>query len=974
MVANNGGVFYIKKFRNLPVNFSAHFELEGLKVHLPATLAEWVVNISDELLPLASQIISDCELASIPDSSVSFLLPNDLVAAWPEQVARLAKLPPAMPFPLDLRLSAGLGQSGTVISSRWMKVGLSVSLSAVPEIIGLEARFKGQSFRLTDPYWTILKYVEKFNQNKDNPSGQFECWGEIRTLLGENLTKGLTDSFLRSLRVVSADAFTLAFSPDASGSPDVIPRLMRKHPDPSGQCEHGGAANLTGELALLPDDENLFVSRLDALSDGQKIFPLREGTFIAVTPELSSQLSAVKKIRKASKEERRQMVLNPSGVLREMIAGAESDSFTLDFIETDKYSDRVTSLSKWVPPIVPWVKIPPVDWKGSAEPTGGFRIGDKEVTLTHDQVLQSIDKVRQAVASGADTVEIPGGTLVPATDATLKSLQHLRKALADPNPREPKSGLSNATDNLVLVIETNFENDDFCRTQVAPRPGRLGMPYCLSTQPKPHQETGIRWLQEHWIKGSTGCLLADDMGLGKTYQALAFLAWLKEQMNDGVIPPKPLLVVAPVGLLANWEKEQGLHLRHAGIGEPLRAYGSWLKLLKRGSHMGGDATLDTVQMSRAPWILANYEAISDYQLSFGAIQFGAVIFDEAQKIKSPSTAMTSAAKALNSDFVVAMTGTPVENRLADLWCIADTCQPFALKDLKSFSRRFETNPAPETLKALRDNLWQQESDVGVSEPLMLLRRLKTEKLKGLPEKKEHTVRQNMPMRQLQAYRQAISLNDIRGPQGTLGLIQSLRQISLHPGLFDGQGFDPMDSARFAATLEILDKVSKDGEKVLIFIESLEIQAANQLPLLLQRRYRLKELPMVINGSIGTKERQKRVDAFQESSEGFDVMLLSPKAGGVGLTLTAANHVIHLSRWWNPAVEDQCSDRAHRIGQTKDVHIYYPVAIYPEDPERSFDLKLNELMSRKRELSKSMLMPMEFGPDDYDALINLVSKT
>jgi SNF2 family DNA or RNA helicase len=469
-------------------------------------------------------------------------------------------------------------------------------------------------------------------------------------------------------------------------------------------------------------------------------------------------------------------------------------------------------------------------------------------------------------------------------------------------------------------------------------------------------------------------LLADDMGLGKTYQALAFLAWLKEQMNDGVIPQKPLLVVAPVGLLANWEKEQGLHLRHEGIGEPLRAYGSWLKLLKRGSHMGGDATLDTVQMSRAPWILANYEAISDYQLSFGAIQFGAVIFDEAQKIKSPSTAMTSAAKALNADFVVAMTGTPVENRLADLWCITDTCQPFALKDLKSFSQRFETNPTPETLKTLRDHLWQKESEVGVSEPLMLLRRLKTEKLKGLPEKKEHTVQQNMPVRQLEAYRQAISLNDIRGPQGTLGLIQSLRQISLHPGLFDGQGFDPADSARFAATLDILDRVSKQGEKVLIFIESLEIQAANQLPLLLQRRYQLKELPMVINGSIGTKERQKRVDAFQENRQGFDVMLLSPKAGGVGLTLTAANHVIHLSRWWNPAVEDQCSDRAHRIGQTKNVHIYYPVAIFPEDPERSFDLKLNELMSRKRELSKSMLMPMEFGKDDYDALLIAVGKT
>ena len=185
----------------------------------------------------------------------------------------------------------------------------------------------------------------------------------------------------------------------------------------------------------------------------------------------------------------------------------------------------------------------------------------------------------------------------------------------------------------VLVIETNFDGEDFCRVKVSPRPGQRGLPYGLLTAPKPHQETGILWLQDHWIQGSKGCLLADDMGLGKTYQALGFLAWINEQMNDGAIPRKPLLVVAPVGLLANWEKEHGSHLRHGGLGEPLRAYGSWIKFLKRGSHVGGTASLDTAELSRATWILANYEAISEYQISFGAIEFGAVIFDEAHDIE-----------------------------------------------------------------------------------------------------------------------------------------------------------------------------------------------------------------------------------------------------------------------------------------------------------------------------------------------------
>lgn len=950
------------------MTISAKLQVDGLRVDLDRPLTEWAAAAPEAILPLAAQLLSDCEAAGALAQGTSFVLPNALVADWPEGVARLAKLPPALPFPLDLRLSAGLGQPGSKISTRWLKVGAAIPLSATPQLRGLVADFKGQSFRLTNPQWDVLRLVDEFNQLSDDPRAQFEKWASIRERLGDQRVAGLTDTFLRSLRVIPADSFTLSFVAGGAGGPTFVPRLMRRRYDETGQDAAGGTGTPTGELALVPEDEELFVDRLDCLADGQTVFPLRDGTFIALTPELAAQLTAVKKVRRAGVEQRRQMVLNPSGVLREMLAGEEGDQQPLDFIETDKYSDRVTTLAAWVPPLVPWVRIPPIDWKGSAAPVGGVRIGDQEITLKHEEVAPAIQQVREAMAAGRDTVEIVGGTLVSASEATVKTLQQLDKALREPLPKVPKPEEDDRS-NLVLVIETNFEGEGFSRVKVPPRPGQPGLPYGLVTAPKPHQETGVSWLQQHWVQGSKGCLLADDMGLGKTYQALAFLAWVHEQMNDGLIPRKPLLVVAPVGLLANWEREQSIHLQSGGLGEPLRAYGSWIRLLKRGSHVGGTAALDTTQLSRATWVLANYEAISEYQLSFGAIDFGVVIFDEAQKIKSPSTAMTSAAKALNVDFVIGMTGTPVENRLADLWCIADTCQPGALKDLKSFSQRFEVSPTPETLKTLRDHLWQQESAVGKTEPLMMLRRLKVEKLKGLPEKHEHVMRRDMPERQLAAYRQAIALNDLRGPQGTLGLIQSLRQISLHPGLFDAKGFDPEDSARFAATVEILDRVHKSGEKALVFIESLEIQSATQLPLLLQRRYGLPQAPMVINGAVGTAERQRRVDAFQANTTGFDVMLLSPKAGGVGLTLTAANHVVHLSRWWNPAVEDQCSDRAYRIGQTKDVHIYYPMAIDPSRPDDSFDMKLNELMGRKRDLSRTMLMPMEFVKEDYEMLLS-----
>jgi SNF2 family DNA or RNA helicase len=244
-------------------------------------------------------------------------------------------------------------------------------------------------------------------------------------------------------------------------------------------------------------------------------------------------------------------------------------------------------------------------------------------------------------------------------------------------------------------------------------------------------------------------------------------------------------------------------------------------------------------------------------------------------------------------------------------------------------------------------------------------------LKGLPKKYEHPEKVAMPARQREAYQRALAMRELSGPEGTLGMIHALRRVSLHPLLLDGgAGSDELrieDSARFIAAIGFLDRIAEAGEKCLIFLESLDLQEADQLPLMLKRRYGLARLPMVINGEVTTEDRQRRVNTFQEET-GFDVMLLSPKAGGVGLTLTAANHVIHLSRWWNPAVEDQCSDRVYRIGQRRDVHIYYPLAVLPEAPDRSFDTQLQLLMERKRALARNLLAAPTFNRDDYDELL------
>jgi hypothetical protein len=934
-----------------------------IQFQLPQSLDLWAGTANGDNLALAARLLADCEFAQIDSSETVIPLPVKLVAAWPEALAVSAGLPRNCPFGCDLRLSSGLGQTGTTLSVRWLKPSTSVPLSQAPLIDGLMISLGIHNFRLHEPYFSVLELVEEFNEaGKSDPQEQFRIWAHIRATLGESAVGNVTDSFLRIFRVTSADSLTFSITTDAHGDLQIDPVLLTS--------QFNTDDGTTGKVrALLESEEATLISRLENLSSGASSFPLSNGTYVVVDERLQKALEAVKALRKASPEERKRAVLHPEAVIAEMM-GEDNDTQSLPpvFIETETYSERVLDVAEWVPPIVPWIKVESQQWLPAD--TFGFRVGGAEIALTETDLESAIQQVQAAIDKGEKTALVNGHN-VPATAETVASLTDLKEAITSRKEASLKGEKSKISKN-VLIIQTNFEDSDFVHTSVSNRPGTVGLPDSLKTQPKQHQIDGLTWLQSHWTAGSVGALLADDMGLGKTFQALAFLAWVKEQMHAGIIEKRPILIVAPVGLLRNWEAEHALHLSAPGLGDVVRAYGDHIKFLKKGSHKQGNVGLDSAQLSTADWVLANYEAISDYQLTFGAIKFSCAVFDEAQKIKTPSARMTHAAKGLNTDFVLAMTGTPVENRLADLWCISDVVQPSCLGSIKEFSAKYEAVDSTEAIKGLREKIWQEESEIQNKPPQLMLRRLKNEKLKGLPAKYEHVIRKEMPAEQAQAYSHAIALKQIKGPQGTLGTIQALRAVSLHPDLYHGtsQDLSPEKSARFLVALDVLDKCYELNEKALVFLESLELQSGDQLPLILQQRYKLSKLPLVINGEVNTSTRQDRVDDFQSRS-GFDVMILSPKAGGVGITLTAANHVIHLSRWWNPAVEDQCSDRAYRIGQTKDVHIYYPMAINPSDPDSSFDLKLDELMTRKRVLSQQLLAPPTITKQDYESLLSQV---
>jgi SNF2 family DNA or RNA helicase len=299
----------------------------------------------------------------------------------------------------------------------------------------------------------------------------------------------------------------------------------------------------------------------------------------------------------------------------------------------------------------------------------------------------------------------------------------------------------------------------------------------------------------------------------------------------------------------------------------------------------------------------------------------------------------------------------------------DRVAPGFLGDLKTFSAAHKDGEA-DSLKALKSKLDMPHGD----RPPAMLRRMKEGHVEGLPEKTIIPYDMTMPPPQAVAYADAVdTAKEAGGGHGVmLKAIHALRGISLHPERGgDIDPFDPKaadawlaDSARLTQAIAILERIDALGEKAIVFIEDRDVQKT--FASVVATRFGLKAEPAIVNGAVPGAKRQAIVDQFQNLPPGFAMLILSPKAAGVGLTITAANHVIHLSRWWNPAVEDQCNDRVYRIGQDKPVSIHLPMAVHPTFADTSFDRNLDALLTRKRDLSRNMLAP-PVSEGDVDTL-------
>jgi SNF2 family DNA or RNA helicase len=928
------------------------------------TLSQWNNLEQGSRSLLLEWMRSDSDNVSATDCTINVSMTK--IAQLTDDMASDLCLPKPVSVVMHIRNEGIITQQNFHFSYEWQKDGRARPIAGVKRI-GCFLRIGTEYFRLPYQLFKIAEGIEKINAVlPDKIQDRLLALNEIQSYLPDETTRSITmDGLLNSTKVYSAHAFELTVQQSTDGI-DFDPVLL--YPKKNDETNFY-QDSMEFEKLLTPEDQKKFAALFRKNTECRSNYALSSGRYIIFSEQLQKTLAIVRKMQNSSLDNKLEFLKNPKALLTE--AGISEGMLERIF------SERIEGYGERQIKIIPWIKIEGQEWLPNENSPKGLMVGDKTIPLSVSECAELEEKLRNAIKSGDSTVEYKG-TNIPANSNSLASLAEISPIKPEKKQKKPSIEENVETNtinfkNYVLYVKDNFSDIKYrpsFKSRNGIQPFEL-TPAMLKNALKPHQLDGVKWLVQNYQAGVSGVLLADDMGLGKTFQALTFLAWIRENIEQFRIPNRPILIVAPTGLLNNWKQEHDRHLHEPGLGDLIHAYGTNLNSLRDHTQVNALVKpLNTQKLKEADWILTTYETLSNYQTGFAGVHYAAVIFDEMQKIKTPNTRITEAAQTINADFIIGMTGTPIENRLADLWCLVDTLQPARLGTLQQFSTKYEKGFSKTISKQLKDELTEPTNEI----PPFMLRRMKDTSLDGLPKIYHHDAEELMSKIQADAYMQILDEAKKSDESGRhLEALHNLRRVSLHPhgyrtGINDESFIS--ESARLRATFRILDDIYKKREKVLIFIEFREWHQSDFLPAILKRRYGLSELPMVISGAVKGSDRQKRVDSFQENSGEFDVMLLSPRAGGVGLTLTKANHVIHLSRWWNPAVEDQCTDRAYRIGQEKDVHVYYPMAKHPELGNKSFDSCLKQLLTKKRELSRTLLIP-PISDDDINQLKNSV---
>jgi SNF2 family DNA or RNA helicase len=641
-----------------------------------------------------------------------------------------------------------------------------------------------------------------------------------------------------------------------------------------------------------------------------------------------------------------------------------------------------------------------------------------------EEDIARFEEVAQAAWGQGATTMVFDEQQIDITDkeGVAEQLSAARESIHRPKP-EPKEQEETEDSRVGLIIkEVEGSHNELLELAKSHSTSHTPDWDQLARTPFPHQVDGIQWiinLLSAAISGGKedmyrlqGALLADDMGLGKTFMSLVAAAEYFTMQSANNQQKKPILVVAPLSLLENWADEVDSTFKTSPFkdtvilqsGHSLKDYrvkgvnreSSQVAALEEGEVLNEDAVryalyigpdAGTKRLDREQrLVITTYQTLRDYQFSLCRIDWGMVIFDEAQNIKNPNALQTRAAKGLRADFKLLATGTPVENSLGDFWCLMDTAQPGLLGNWAYFRdewiKPIQSCEGDER-DSIRAELGQQLRDaVG---PFML-RRVKEDQLKGLPAKH---IRCGVPVTAngvyshapelgksmtgsqlsryddiLAEYRKDQATEDMRGR--ALAVLQQLREASLHPRLRNeaelysanakqAKAF-MSESGKLTILLAQLEAIRARDEKVILFMVTKKLQRL--LKLWLDQIFQLDVA--IINGDTSAVPKKKDVLSRKqlikqfEATEGFNIIIMSPVAAGVGLTVVEANHVVHLERHWNPAKEAQASDRVYRIGQQREVFVHLPAVFHPEFD--SFDVHLDRLLRGKLMLKDAVVTP------------------
>lgn len=912
-------------------------------------------------------------------------LSHRLAAALPSETARVLGLPPLVDLTLRTDVEGLVGSPNFRLKAEWFRNGQR----QLPRRTGVILETSGGPRRL--PLW-LMEAVEVAETFQPEGKSDIDHWGAlsrfrqaldpgVRVDEKDRAAKVSMTDFLSGLQVRVADRLSIA-SEDGVDF-EVLPFSTRSIRDISEISEND--SELSGQ------ELSVFQKRVRERG-AAPAYRLGPGSFLVVDRAALPALDVMVEMQRAPQAERAAFVKNPRPRITEAIEAALRRDGRLDylspeaeeeaienaagpvFIETREFSERVTGIKIFEKPDLGGFESSGTTWLPEEFVRKITEVFDRRSTSELESLRSD---VKQAIEQGQDAICVDNINL-PARPETVATIDaHLAKRRMEGDVDEKRQGEGvERKGPYVLDGKKNFDDLEWS-SKLQPRGALMPaiVPETIRTPLKPHQTESFHWQVAAWQAGLPGVLNADEQGLGKTLQTIAFLAWLKSHMaQQEALQRGPVLIVAPTSLLENWEQEVARHLHEPGLGHLVRLYGSAISSRKLTGASGrdidsGEIKLDlrfleeAIEEGRAHryWLLTTYATLTNYQHSLGRIPFSALVFDEIQTLKNPAALRTQSGLFMKADFRIGLTGTPIENSSVDIWAVMEQIAPGSLGSLKDFRTRYGV-PTDENMAELHHRVFRPLQ----GRPALALRRTKDEVARDLPVKSRLLHPRVMPEGQASVYDDARLKLAQRGLGAALKTLHHIRSVSVHPSLDAGvSGADFIyASARLSATFDILRRIASKGERALVFIEHRQMQ--HRFIELARAEFGLNRIDL-INGETPIAKRQAIVNHFQrhlEDDRGFDILVLGPKAAGVGLTLTAATHVIHLSRWWNPAVEEQCNDRVHRLGQVRPVYIHVPLAIHPGYRENSFDCLLQSLMQRKRKLASSALWPM--GDTDADA--------